>query len=315
MATFAELKKRSRNQTADDLKQKMATKQRSSHDDRFWKPTMKKVEGRGDTVGTSRDVIRFLPMGNKDLRMIADGKYSEDFLSPLFVRKHHAFQGPGGWYIQESRAMIGDACPVYERVKPKWDAAKEADNKAQMERIKAMFTKETVIANILVVNDGSNPENNGKVFLFRVTKDMKKLLDAAMDPLEADIVAFNPFDVDTGHNCNLVLTYESRRIGNNSFSVGDYAKVNFNETSSPIADSDEAVEEILDQCHSMLAYLNDIKSEDELNKMLDKVFTFKEAREDTQEQAPAKTESEAPPPTVPTAATTADLSEYEALLS
>ena len=315
MATFAELKKRSRNQTADDLKQKMATKQRSGHDDRFWKPTMKKVEGRGDTVGTSRDVIRFLPMGNKDLQLIADGKYSEDFMSPVFVRKHHAFQGPGGWYIQESRAMLGEDCPVYERVKPKWDAAKEADNKAQMDRIKAMFTKEVMIANILVIKDGSNPENNGKVFLFRITKDMKKLLDEAMDPLEEDVESFNPFDADMGHNCNLNLDYSNRVIGGKTVAVGDYAKVNFNETSSPIADSDEGIEAILDQCHSMLSYLNDIKSEDELNKMLDKVFAFKEAREDTHEQALAKAEPEAMPSTVPTAATTTDLSEYEALLS
>ena len=63
-------------------------------DDRFWKPEV-------DKAGNGYAVIRFLPESE-----------GEDV---PFVRKwDHGFQGPGGWYIEDSLTTLGQKDPVSE---------------------------------------------------------------------------------------------------------------------------------------------------------------------------------------------------------
>ena len=64
----------------------------NSTDDRYWKPEMGK-----DGVGSA--VIRFLPA--------PDG---EDL--PWVKMFAHGFQGPGGWFIENSLTTIGQKDPV-----------------------------------------------------------------------------------------------------------------------------------------------------------------------------------------------------------
>ena len=63
----------------------------SGGDDRLWKPEM-------DKTGNGYAVIRFLPA--------PDG---EDL--PWIKMYSHGFQGPGGWYIENSLTTIGQKIP------------------------------------------------------------------------------------------------------------------------------------------------------------------------------------------------------------
>ena len=63
-------------------------------DERLWKPEM-------DKSGNGYAVIRFLPA--------PDG---EDL--PWVKLFSHAFQGPGGWYIENSLTTIGGKDPIGE---------------------------------------------------------------------------------------------------------------------------------------------------------------------------------------------------------
>lgn len=303
MATvsFADLKKRQRSTTKDELKAKLSKETKSNDkDNRFWKPTMIKSTKGGDVVGTCSDVIRFLPESYADLKLVAEGKFSDIYLSPIFHRQHHAFQGPNGWYFAESRSMLVDEngvaekCPVFARVKPMWDEAKETDNKARMTKIKEYFTKPEYFANILVIKDGSNPENNGKVFLFKLTKAMKEKLDACFESEFEDEPTFNPFDLDEGRAFELRLEYKNKKIGEKTFPVADYAKAKFQSTPSPLADTEEEIDSIMEQAHSFFSYLSAVKTEAELNAQLDKVFSYKSDKVEYQEKAAEEFESVEP---------------------
>ncbi len=147
--SFADLKKQSKlgSLTAKLVKEveKMNTNSGSS-DDRIWKLDV-------DKSGNGYAVIRFLPAPN-----------GEDL--PFVKLYSHAFQGPGGWYIENSLTTTGQKDPVSELNSELWnngtDAGKEIARKQKR--------KLTYVSNIYVVKDPANPENEGKVFLFKYGK-------------------------------------------------------------------------------------------------------------------------------------------------
>ena len=108
----------------------------------FWRPTL-------DKAGTGWAVIRFLPAGkNEEL------PYVEMF--------SYAFKAQGGWYIEKSRQTLGaeEPDPAKEYISTLWNAGKEDEARKYSRR-------RYFVSNVLVINDPGNPENNGKVFLYK----------------------------------------------------------------------------------------------------------------------------------------------------
>mgnify|MGYP006210743505 FL=1 len=95
--SFANLKKQSKlgSLTAKLVKEvEKMNNNGASGDDRFWKLEV-------DKSGNGYAVIRFLPAPDK-----------EDL--PFVKLYSHAFQGPGGWYIENSLTTLGQKDPVSE---------------------------------------------------------------------------------------------------------------------------------------------------------------------------------------------------------
>ena len=111
-------------------------------DDRFWKPEL-------DKTGNGYAVLRFLPaVKDEDL--------------PWVKMWSHAFQGPGGWYIENSLTTMNQKDPVSEENSRLWNSGIEADKEIARKRKRKL----SYYSNILVVSDPKHPENEGKVFLF-----------------------------------------------------------------------------------------------------------------------------------------------------
>ena len=92
--SFEQLKQRSQNKDAliEKLSSLDNSKEKKSYkDDRFWRPTV-------DDSGTASAIIRFLP----------ECENEEDAAVLYFS---HAFQGPGGWFIENSRTTFGEKDP------------------------------------------------------------------------------------------------------------------------------------------------------------------------------------------------------------
>ena len=242
--SFSDLKKQSKlgNLTAKLVKEveKMNTSSGSS-DDRVWKLDV-------DKSGNGYAVIRFLPAPN-----------GEDL--PFVKLYSHAFQGPGGWYIENSLTTLGQKDPVSELNSELWnngtDAGKELARKQKR--------KLTYVSNIYVVKDPANPANEGKVFLFKYGKKIFDKLTAAMQPEFADEEAIDPFDFWQGANFKLKAK-----------NVAGYRNYDSSEFARPEAllDDDEAMEAIWKKQYSLaeLVAADQFKSYDDLKKRLDYVL-------------------------------------------
>lgn len=133
------------------------------NDPRFWKLSK-------DENGTGAAVIRLLPDS------------SSSNAKPFVKIFHHSIKftrsGKDFYYIHDSPETIGLPCPASEKWQELW-------NSGETEKAKTFSRKIKYIANILVIKDPGNPENNGKVFLWEFgTKLMDKFI-AAMNPTDA----------------------------------------------------------------------------------------------------------------------------------
>jgi hypothetical protein len=242
--SFADLKKQSKlgSLTAKLVKEveKMNTSSGSS-DDRIWKLDV-------DKSGNGYAVIRFLPAPN-----------GEDL--PFVKLYSHAFQGPGGWYIENSLTTLGQKDPVSELNSQLWnngtDAGKELARKQKR--------KLTYISNIYVVKDPTNPENEGKVFLFKYGKKIFDKLTEAMQPEFEDEEAIDPFDFWQGANFKL----KAKNVaGYRNYDSSEFA------AQSPLLDDDDAMEAVWKKQYSLaeLVAADQFKTYDELKKRLDYVL-------------------------------------------
>jgi hypothetical protein len=243
--SFSDLKKQSKlgNLTAKLVKEveKMNNNGGSSSDDRLWKLEC-------DKSGNGYAVIRFLPAPN-----------GEDL--PFVKLYSHAFQGPGGWYIENSLTTLGQKDPVSELNSELWnngtDAGKELARKQKR--------KLTYVANIYVVKDPANPANEGKVFLFKFGKKIFDKLTAAMQPEFEDEEAIDPFDFWQGANFKL----KAKNVaGYRNYDSSEFARP------EPLLDDDDAMEAVWKKQFSLaeLVAADQFKTYDELKKRLEYVL-------------------------------------------
>ena len=212
--SFANLKKQSKlgSLTAKLVKEvEKMNNNGASGDDRLWKLDV-------DKSGNGYAVIRFLPAPeNEDL--------------PFVKLYSHAFQGSGGWYIENSLTTLGQKDPVSEYNSQLWNNGTDAGK----EMARKQKRKLTYISNIYVVKDPANPENEGKTFLFKYGKKIFDKLTAAMQPEFEDEEAIDPFDFWQGANFKL----KAKNVaGYRNYDSSEFAAV------SPLLDDDDAMEAI-----------------------------------------------------------------------
>ena len=216
-------------------------------DERLWKPSL-------DKSGNGYAVIRFLPAPE-----------SEDI--PWAKVYSHAFQGPGGWYIENSLTTIGQKDPVSEHNRDLWNSGNDADK----ETVRKQKRKLSYYSNIYVVKDSTNPENEGKVFLFKYGKKIHDKILAAMQPEFEDESPINPFDFWQGADFKLKI----RKVDG----YWNYDKSEF-DSPAPLLDDDDALEAIWKQEYSLAEFTapTSFKSYEDLERRLNQVLRVKQQR-------------------------------------
>ena len=124
MSPFANLKRNSSNldKLAKAIEQ-LNTTESPTKEDNFWKPEV-------DKAGNGYAVIRFLPQPSVD---------GDDAL-PWVKVFNHGFQGPGGWYIENSLTTLGQKDPVSEYNSQLWNSGIEANKEVQIMKVKSSCT-------------------------------------------------------------------------------------------------------------------------------------------------------------------------------
>ena len=218
--------------------------EKSGPDERLWKPEV-------DKAGNGYAVIRFLPAPN-----------GEDL--PWAQVWTHAFQGPGGWYIENSLTTLGKKDPVSDLNRELWNSGGEGS--AERNQARNQKRKLNYYSNIYVVKDSANPENEGKVFLYRYGKKIFDKIMESMKPAFEDETPINPFDFWKGADFKLKITKVA--------GFWNYDKSEF-DASSTLGDfSDKELEGIWKQQHSLAAYTADdqFKSYGELKERLERTL-------------------------------------------
>ena len=239
-------------------------KNSSNRDDRFWKPQT-------DKSGNGYALIRFLPP-------------SEGEELPWARVFNHGFKGPGGWLIENCPTTIGKPCPVCEENTRLWNTGDKDNQNIVRERKRKL----KYISNIYVVNDPSNPENNGQVFLYSYGKKIFDKLNDLMRPEFADEQEVNPFDLWEGANFKLKI----RQVeGYTNYDKSEFEGV------SALSDDDSQLETIYNKQYSLEeftapeAFKSYEQIQERLNKVLGSVQMTRTADEDF-----APVIDETPPP-------------------
>jgi hypothetical protein len=247
MSDFSALK---RNRNAfDSLKKAMetpsSTAEAGSKDDtRFWQPEV-------DKAGNGMAVIRFLPAP------AADG----DDALPWVRVFNHGFQGPGGWYIENSLTTLNQKDPVSEYNSILWNSGIEANKEIARKQKRRL----TYISNILVVSDPKNPENEGQIKLYKYGKKIFDKISEAMNPEFADETPLNPFDFWEGANFKIKI----RQVeGYRNYDKSEFDSI------TPVDSDDDKLEALWKKEYSLKEFLEpkQFKSYDTLKAKMDKVL-------------------------------------------
>ena len=247
--SFSDLKKQSKlgslTQKLVKEVEKMSTTSGGA-DERLWKPEM-------DKTGNGYAVIRFLPA-------------PEGEELPWAKLYTHAFQGPGGWYIENSLTTIGQKDPVSEHNRELWNSGSDKDK----ETVRKQKRKLSYFSNIYVVKDPANPANEGKVFLFKYGKKIFDKIMEAMQPEFEDETPINPFDFWQGANFKLKLV---KKDGYWNYDKSEFDRV------APLLDDDDALEALWKKEYSLAAVTapDQFKSYEDLEKRLKYVLGQKGA--------------------------------------
>lgn len=256
--------KRNSTKNADALIEKLSSMEESKNsykDDRFWRPAV-------DDAGSGQAIIRFLPEPP-----------GEEL--PFVLYYSHAFQGPGGWYIENSRTTLGEKDPVSEMNTRLWNSGDSTQKEMVSQKYKR---KKNYVANILVINDPAAPENNGKVFLYRYgTKIHQKIMDA-MKPEFADEKAVNPFDLWNGADFRLRIRKVAGYL--------NYDKSEFDSPSELYSGDEKKQKELWESEYKLNEFVDasNYKSYDELKSRLSTVLGGSTPK-DTAESATLKSSS------------------------
>jgi len=199
-----------------DRIQKDDAKKGYQKDERFWTPTK-------DAEGNAFAVIRFLPdmNGNPFIKYYA---HSFDYLK----------NGEKKYWIKNCINTFGyeEECPICKKNMTLWDSAFESDKKLAGKQGRKLH----YVSNILIVNDTNNPENNGKVMLFRYGRKIYEKIKKLMFPTEQDLadpdfVSYVPFDLYEGADFKLKVKKQG--------DFPNYDDSSFAQRQTPVAKGDD----------------------------------------------------------------------------
>lgn len=254
--SLAELKSKSKT-NLESLKaaaKKENTKKSSfgEKDPRFW--TLER-----DETGEASALIRFLPVSEKDDKI--------DGAQPWVKVLSHGFKNEttGKWYIENSLTTIGQKDPVFEFNRKLYNEKKEDQAKKQKR-------KSSFYSNIYIVRDPRNPENEGKVFLFKYGQQIFAKIMAKLAPDE-DLgeEAKDPFDFWNGMDFKLKIKTVDKYPNYNS---SEFTEAKAIASKSGVALTDAEIEVVYGSAFSLQDFLKpeNFKTFDELKGRLDEVL-------------------------------------------
>lgn len=177
-------------------------------------------------------------------------------------------KGVGDWIFETSRETIKEKCPLWEY---------NGNLLAQGKKDSTLPVTFKNCANVLVIDDPKNPENNGKVFLWEFGNSIKNILDEQYTNMELeDEEGFDPFDIfEDGGYLKLVV-----KLANNGFVDYGQSKVLSNESYDGFEEYEDAIAEGIKSLDVFYKDPSNFKDYDTLKSKLDSVLSGTKPNDD-----------------------------------
>lgn len=291
MSNFAALKKKTK-ANFNTVQKKLEEEATGNNftDDRFW--TYK-----ADEKGSAQVTLRFLPLWEGG---------DETTQTPVVKVISHGILGKTGkWYIEECPSALNGGkivpgeCPVCDDNKAYTESMGGWKAMTDQQRKKLRASGDTgqgrrtqYIANIYIVNDAAQPENNGTVKLWKFGPKIKGMIDSAINPEFDDQESLDPYDLWEGANFKLRV----RKVDDQT----NYDKSSFDKPSALSAD-DAELEKIWLQEHNLFEFIdpNNKKLYKSLADMQKRWNLMKDIKAPKAESAPEAEADESPESTAP----------------
>jgi hypothetical protein len=251
--SFADYKKKSKlGSLTDKLVEKFNKMDEGTsreEDPRIWTPKMGKA-------GTGEATVRFLPGG---------GGHDEEAYVEVYS---HAFKGSTGkWLIEGCPTTIGQTCAICDENRKLWAEGKEGivrgddDNPGRKRKL-------SYYSNVYIIDDPVNPDNNGKVKIYKYGVKILDKIKLALNPASKRKKPLEVFDLFKGADFNIII--------NKKMKYWNYDDSEFLE-SEPLLEGDEdKLEEIYNSLYDLTEFTNEknFKSSEELKSRLDLISGF-----------------------------------------
>jgi hypothetical protein len=246
------------------------TKKVYEADARMWQPAT-------DTAGNGSAVIRFLPATDEDN-------------APYVMLYTHGFKIGTKWFIENCPSTLGikDQCPACIANSELWATGLESDKKIASERKRKL----SYYANVMVMKDPANPENEGKVKIFRFGQKIFDKIKESINPdPDSGEESLDPFSFFSGANFIIKIAQVA--------GFKNYDKSKFASQTEMFDGDEDKLRDVLEQLHDIESIVakDQFKSLADLQKKHDAVLGNTSATRGT--MTVSETEQELPVKTKP----------------
>lgn len=249
--SFADYKKKSKlgsltNKLVEKFNKMDESSTRDDEDSRIWTPKMNKG-------GTGEATIRFLPGGG--------GKEEEAYIEVY----SHAFMGTTGkWLIEKCPTTIGQPCAICDENRKLWSEGKESVVRGSDES-PGRKRKLSYYSNVYIIDDPVNPENNGKVKIYKYGVKILDKIKMAIKPASKRKKPLEVFDMYLGADFNIVINKKGK--------YWNYDDSEFLDPEPLLDADDDKLEEIYNSLYDLTEFVNpsSFKSSDDLRSRLNMI--------------------------------------------
>lgn len=127
--------------------------------------------------------------------------------TPVVGVFQHRIQNSSGEFLSfMCPKTLGYSCPVCDESRKYYNTKDEKLSKIGSN----LYRKKLFYANVLIINDVANPENNGKVFPFRFGAQLYEVIKTSTEaPPVPNMLPAKPFDIFSGNNFMLMAVVEN----------------------------------------------------------------------------------------------------------
>jgi len=232
-----------------------------------------------------RNILKTVPTNTYLVRLIPNAEDPSKTFTKYYI---HGWKSPStGKYTQTvCPSTYGEECPICNERFRLWNKGDEESK----EESKRFARKERFYANVYVIDDPENSDNNGTVKIYGYGRQIETIINEALEGDDKDEFGARIIDF-SDEGCNLRIKVEKNQAG-----FPNYTKSKFMSSS----DVDVDIDTVLEQAHDFTPLMIR-KTKDELLEMLhDGIIP------PTEETASAPAPAEEPAPKVKKPAKKAD---------